>query len=86
MKKNKNERFIAKMITATLISVGIAGVGTGALLGNMATTQNPKDYADDAKYVAGITALSLGAVSTSLGVAGIAGINSSKEDENQNTL
>ena len=86
-KKSKNDdRLIAKMIVASLISIGIAGVGTGAMLGNMATTQNPDNYVNDTKYIAGMTALTLGAVSTSFGVAGISAFNPSKDDENENTL
>lgn len=86
-KKSKNDdRLIAKMIAASLISLGIAGVGTGALLGNITTTENQDNYVNDPRYITAMTSLSLGATSIGLGVACVAGINSSKDDENENTL
>ena len=77
----KNERLIAKMIAGTLISIGIAGVGTGALLGHTAVKNND-DYSKDAKYIAGMSILTVGATSLSIGAASYP----YGKDENQNIL
>ena len=79
-KPKKDDRFIAKMVTTALLTLGIAGVAVGATMGHQAKTANPTQYENDPKYNVGIVTMTLGGISTGLGTGGVAGIISSKHD------
>ena len=78
---SKKGSFIAKMVTTALLTLGIAGVAVGATMGHQAKTANPTQYENDTKYNVGIVTMTLGGVSSALGAGGVAGLISSKHDE-----
>lgn len=87
MKKKTNGRLISKMIAGTLIGVGITAIGAGASLGHSAMITDKETYTTSNQYTIGMTALTLGATSLSLGFATYPYDQENKnEDENQNTL
>ncbi|MFQ6723915.1 MAG: hypothetical protein ACLRFE_01090 [Clostridia bacterium] len=87
-----NGRLIAKMISTILITAGVASGATGICLARKGVSEMPENYVDNGKYIAGVIASTLGAVSTSLGFATYPykSSNSNDEqtqkDEKQNTL
>ena len=81
--KNKiknDERFIARMIVAGILAVSVPTFAGGVYACHKAVKDNPTDYANDGRYIAGTVAM---LASTTFGTAGVFGSISNNEDENK---
>lgn len=79
-----DERFISKMILTGVLSVSIPAIAGGVFTCNKAVKNNPNNFTEDNRYIAGIISITAGTTLLSAGVAG--SIDNKKDDDESKCL
>ena len=87
-KIKNDERFISKMILTGVLVTSIPALVGGVISCHNAVKNNPDDYTNDGRYVAGIISIAAGTTLGSAGVAGCVGNDDeqTKDEKNNNSL
>lgn len=80
-KIKNDERFISKMILTGVLVTSIPALVGGVITCHNAVKDNPDNYTNDGRYVAGIISIAAG---TTLGNAGVAGCVGNDDEQTQN--
>ena len=85
--KFKDGRFIAKMVATAVLSAGIVSTCGGIYAAHTAVENNEIKSTEDAKYIAGVIATTLGAGAMSCGFASLVGNDDEdKKEDKEDTL
>lgn len=79
-KIKNDERFIAKMILTGVLVTSIPALVGGVISCHNAVKDNPDDYTNDSRYIAGIISIAAG---TTFGTAGVAGCIDNDDEQTQ---